>query len=235
MADYARAIELKPDYVDAYYNRGSAKQTRGDLDGAIADYSKAIELKPEDIDIYSNRGNARKAKGDFNGAMADFTKVIELKPDNVEASRNRGCLRYDLHDFKGALTDFRMVVELDSANDYARFRIWLVRARLGQATAATSELQTYLAARANEKPVDWAPKIGHFLTGQLPEPEFLDAAKNADPGVRAGRVCEAYFYAGSKHLFAGDQSSAMEYFQSSIASNKRTYLELRLAQYGGSL
>jgi hypothetical protein len=30
-----------------YYKSGVAKQTKGDLDGAIADYAKAIQLKPD--------------------------------------------------------------------------------------------------------------------------------------------------------------------------------------------
>ena len=42
-----KAIELKPDYADAYNNRGIARLDSGDLAGAIADYTKAIGLKPD--------------------------------------------------------------------------------------------------------------------------------------------------------------------------------------------
>ncbi|MGD0816264.1 MAG: hypothetical protein ABSA83_21945 [Verrucomicrobiota bacterium] len=122
------------------------------------------------------------------------------------------------------MVDFSKVVELDSSNDYARFRLWLIRARLGEVEAATMELQTYLAGRANGR-LDWASKIGHFLAGQLPEPEFLAAAKNGDQKTTTGQLCEAYFYAASKHLFCGQRPIATDYFQKSIATDKSDYLE----------
>jgi len=58
IADLTKAIELKPDFADAYNNRGIAKHAKGEgwptgdsrrtklLDGAIADLTKAIKLKP---------------------------------------------------------------------------------------------------------------------------------------------------------------------------------------------
>ncbi|WP_277752970.1 tetratricopeptide repeat protein [Microcystis aeruginosa] len=42
MADYNQATNIKPDYADAYNNRGSAKYELGDKQGAIADYNQAI-------------------------------------------------------------------------------------------------------------------------------------------------------------------------------------------------
>ncbi|MBV8846400.1 MAG: tetratricopeptide repeat protein [Bryobacterales bacterium] len=47
IADFTRAIELRPDYAEAYYFRGLAKRAKGDKDGAVADFMKAIGLKPD--------------------------------------------------------------------------------------------------------------------------------------------------------------------------------------------
>ena len=44
IADYNKAIPLKPDYAGAYNYRGRAYRYKGDTDHAIADYDKAIEL-----------------------------------------------------------------------------------------------------------------------------------------------------------------------------------------------
>jgi len=44
---YAEAIRLKPDYADAYYNRGNARGDKGDHNGALKDYAEAIRLKPD--------------------------------------------------------------------------------------------------------------------------------------------------------------------------------------------
>jgi lipoprotein NlpI len=122
------------------------------------------------------------------------------------------------------------VIELNATNDYAHFRVWLSRARLGQTEAATTELQQYLSGRANGKPEDWASQVGHFLAGQMAEPDFLAAAKNADPKTESGQLCEAYFYAGSKRLLAGDKAAATDYFQKSIATGMKAYIEYTTAE-----
>ena len=78
IADYTKAIELKPDFVDAYNNRGLAKANLQDYRGAIADYNKAIELTPDYANAYYNRGSAKAALKDLDGACLDWSKAGEL-------------------------------------------------------------------------------------------------------------------------------------------------------------
>jgi len=44
---YEKAIQLKPDYAEAYNNRGAALQTIGQNERALKNYEKAIQLKPD--------------------------------------------------------------------------------------------------------------------------------------------------------------------------------------------
>jgi len=73
---------IKTDAKDAiaYFSRGSAYQTKGEVDRAIADYDKAIGLKPDHVAAYENRARAYVAKGDYTRAVADVTKAGELTP-----------------------------------------------------------------------------------------------------------------------------------------------------------
>src|SRR5271166_1076835 len=104
--------KLKPDSAEAYYNRGNAKDNKGDSDGAIADYSKAIELKPDYANAYYNRGVAKQAKSDLDGAIADYSKAIELKPDFAQAYYNRGYAKQAKGDLDGAFADFTKAIKL---------------------------------------------------------------------------------------------------------------------------
>ena len=54
-SDYNKALELNPNYADAYFNRGVAYGEKGDYDRAIADYTKVAELKPDFVEVYQSR------------------------------------------------------------------------------------------------------------------------------------------------------------------------------------
>ena len=55
IADYTTAIELKPDYAEAYNDRAFAYYLKGDFDRAITDYTRAIELRPNYPKAYNSR------------------------------------------------------------------------------------------------------------------------------------------------------------------------------------
>src|ERR1017187_4010260 len=113
IADFTKAIELRPDLAISFEYRGKAKQAKGDLDGAIADFTKAIELKPDDAVAYSNRGFAKQAKSDLDGAIADNTKAIELRPDLAISYKYRGEARYAKGDAEGANADYAKAGQLE--------------------------------------------------------------------------------------------------------------------------
>ena len=55
---YNKAITIKPDYAEAYYNMGNALNDQGKLDNAIGAYNKAISHKPNYPNAYNNMGTA---------------------------------------------------------------------------------------------------------------------------------------------------------------------------------
>ena len=113
IADYDKAIQLGPQFADAYYNRGNARSALGDYQGAVADCDKAIQLDPRSADAYYNRGNARSALGDYEGAVADYDKAIEFNPQSADAYYNRGNARNALGDYEGAVADYDKAIQLD--------------------------------------------------------------------------------------------------------------------------
>lgn len=112
IADYDKAIELKPDSVRAYIGRGEVKVSNGDLNGALADYNKAIELNPGGFISYFLRGCVEHAQGNRDGALADFNKTIELSPKYPDAYKQRGEVKKEQGDSDGARADFEKAAEL---------------------------------------------------------------------------------------------------------------------------
>lgn len=109
---YDRAISLKPDYADAYYNRGVVKGKLGQGEDAIADYNEAIRLKPDFVEAYSNRGTAKAELEQRADAITDFDEAIRLKPDYADAYNNRGVEKVELAQRAEAIADYDEAIRL---------------------------------------------------------------------------------------------------------------------------
>jgi lipoprotein NlpI len=199
LADFNKAIEIKPDFTEIYCFRGYVKQCKGDLDGALTDYNKVIDLNSKFAPaVYSMRGLLNYNLHKFTDALVDFRKSCELNSDA-------------------------------KIQDYSHFYIWLIRARLGEQDSATKELQTYLDNRKTGTSDEWPPNVARLLTGQLTEPDFFKAAENSDQQTDKRQHCEAYFYAGSKRLIEGDKTAATDYFDKCLATGCKNLSEYNSA------
>ncbi len=110
-----KAIQLKPDYAEAYRNRGAAKGLLGRYEEAIVDFNKAIDLKSDLVGVYNNRGNAKASLEQYPEAMADYNEAIRLKPDDANTYYNRGITKDKLKLIDEARQDF------EKARDLARY------------------------------------------------------------------------------------------------------------------
>ncbi|MCD8310699.1 MAG: tetratricopeptide repeat protein, partial [Prevotellaceae bacterium] len=75
--DLNRVIELAPDFVYGYYNRGNVFSILKDYRAALADYDKAIELNPDLAEAYFNRGLTHIFLGNNKQGIADLSKAGE--------------------------------------------------------------------------------------------------------------------------------------------------------------
>jgi tetratricopeptide (TPR) repeat protein len=118
IAEFTKAIDLNPKYVEAYYNRGTAYLRTGQHDLAISDCTKAIELDPKYALAYNTRGNAYFEKKQYDEAIADYTIAIELDHKDAKAYHNRGYTYGAKGEFDNAIADFTKATELDPKNAY---------------------------------------------------------------------------------------------------------------------
>ena len=110
---YTEALKLKPDFTDAYNNRGNIYNKKGDFDTAIQDYDRAISLNTKYADAYNNRGAAYYHKGDFDTAIQDYDRAISLNTKYADAYSNRGAVYYHKGDFDTAIQDYNTAIELN--------------------------------------------------------------------------------------------------------------------------
>src|SRR5215204_6460654 len=85
LADYDKAVSLKPDSAIAFLNRGKTHLNLNDLNKAGADFDRSIELDAKDSKAYFNRGSLREKQGELDKAAADYQKAVDLDASNNDA------------------------------------------------------------------------------------------------------------------------------------------------------
>ncbi|MGA2508561.1 MAG: tetratricopeptide repeat protein [Chitinispirillaceae bacterium] len=121
LAQYRKALEIKPDFAEARFNLGFLLANSGRTDEATAQYRKALEIKPGFAEARINLGVLLEDNGRADEAIAQYRKVLEFNPGSIGALTNlaRAFVR------KGRLTDAvpllqRALASAKSAGDERR-------------------------------------------------------------------------------------------------------------------
>jgi serine/threonine protein kinase len=139
IALYNEAINLNPNYVEAYNARGLAHDSLGDKQAAIADYTQAIKINPNYAKAYHNRGNVRSDLGDKQAAIADYTQAIKINPNYIIAYNGRGIARSDLGDKQAAIADYTQAIKINPNYSEAYNNRGIARSDLGDKQAAITD------------------------------------------------------------------------------------------------
>ncbi len=140
--DYTNAIELNPEYAEAYNNRGIAYLSNGDFDNAIADYTEAVEFDPELTDAYKDRAATYLGNNDFDNAIKDYTKAIQLDPDDTNIYNYRGLAHFGNSEVEKAIDDFSRAIQLKPNSADAYYNRGIIQLSLQNWEEAKTDLIT---------------------------------------------------------------------------------------------
>lgn len=116
VADFTQAIQLDPNFADAYSNRGNAYRKLYEYDKAFADFAMAIQINPNSAQNYNYRGLTYNDIYDYDKAISDFTLAIRLDPVYVDAYRNRAFTYDNIKEYEKALLDHVKDINIDPEN-----------------------------------------------------------------------------------------------------------------------
>lgn len=85
IANYDKAIELYPQYTDAWVRKGVTLFDDGRMEEARDCLEQAVRIRPSEFKAVYNRGKLRLHMGDNEGALADLDKATSLKPQHAAA------------------------------------------------------------------------------------------------------------------------------------------------------
>lgn len=116
---YNEAIRLKPNYAEAYNNRGTIYVKLRQYQLAMEDFNKAILLYPNYAEAHYNKGLTYFMIGQYQSAIKYYNKAITLKPDDADAYSNRGNAFNKLGQYQRAILDYNASIQFKPDNPVA--------------------------------------------------------------------------------------------------------------------
>lgn len=117
-----KAIDLNPDFSEAYYNVGISYEQLGKHKDAIEMFKKTIELTPDDANAYYALGYAYYQKRKYKQAIDAFENTVTLKPNNAFAFRKLGSAYLKVGEKDKAREQYQVLKQLDNQLSDELFR-----------------------------------------------------------------------------------------------------------------
>jgi tetratricopeptide (TPR) repeat protein len=179
---YNKALAIKPDYAEAYYNMGVTLQEQGKLEEAIEAYNKSLAIKPDYAEAYNNMGITLQEQGKLEEAIEAYNKALAIKPDYAEAHRHLSQLTKYTTD-TAQMSEVAALLQQADINDSDRCNLFYTNAKmqedLGDLSAAYA---SYVAGGAlRQKLLGYEFTQDEHLFNQIKRtaPKFKDVALNA--------------------------------------------------------
>ena len=141
---YEKAIQLEPNFADAYGGLGVIYWRTGDFDAAIRHCQKAIKIAPENIEFHQNLTQIYWQKGMYDRAAIGYRIILELNPSDENALHHLGIILLSKQAYDEAVSCFQKVLQTDPDNALTHGALGTAYYKLGEEGSAIREFQEVL-------------------------------------------------------------------------------------------
>lgn len=113
---YTEAIAKRPDFSDAYYNRGLVYQILEKNDEALADFSKATELDVKFAPALFKKAEMLQTLQQSEQAATAVELLVKIFPDSAANWTLKGDILLQKADLSGSLSSYDRSLALDSTS-----------------------------------------------------------------------------------------------------------------------
>ncbi len=141
---YQTAIQLEPNFADAYGGLGVIYWRTGDLNAAMRHCQKAIKIAPENIEFHQNLTQMYWQQGMYDRAAIGYRIILELNPSDENALHHLGIILLSKQEYDEAVSCFQKVLQRNPDNALTHGALGTAYYKLGEADLAIREFQEVL-------------------------------------------------------------------------------------------
>jgi Flp pilus assembly protein TadD len=209
IAQYRKAIEINPAYVEALDNLGNALVKQGRFEDGLAQYQKALEINPDFTHARYNLGTALLAEGNLDEAIVQYKEILENDPDDSLVRNSLGDVLVQQGKLDEAVTQYRKVLEDNPDDEEARFKLGNVLFNQGKLKEAIVQYRQVLEIKP-----DYAEAQNNLGTALLANGDTKEAIAQYRKALEIKPdYTEACKNLGNALLRNGDFDEAMACFQ----------------------
>lgn len=143
LAEYRRAVELRPDYVDARMRLGLQLLAGANYTEAVTQFEAVRALVPDRFEVHLNLGDAYRSTKQYDLAKREFDQVVQMRP-------SYGQVHYDI-----ALMYMAQAAEMTGQQQVdterlAQAEFSAYRTQMGASLPRDDQSQTYLDELARQ-------------------------------------------------------------------------------------
>ncbi|MGB8701154.1 MAG: tetratricopeptide repeat protein [Thermosynechococcaceae cyanobacterium] len=191
---YNKALELKPEHVEAWIGRGVALRNLGQHEEALESYDRALKIESNDPELWYTRGSTLNSLGRYEEAIESYDKALELKPEHVEAWIGRGVALDKLGRHGEAIESHDKALEYKPDCHRAWVNRGVALGNLGQYEKAIESCNKALALKSDDATTRFNQACLESRLGKIEQSiKNLQKAIDLDPSFREAAKTDSYF------------------------------------------
>lgn len=229
LAQFDAAAHLTPRDPAVWAWRGQADVWLKHYDDARADAERAIGLGAQGEDLRAARASLAAAfenQTDFVGAAREYRGALAIDED---LNLRRGLLRslWYAGEFKQSMELFRRQAASPMTGDYTPLWLFIMRGRANPDDEEAAKAELAASAPAHPTHVWMDTLVALMLSKTTLESALAEADAAATGQLRAGRRCEADYYAAEQLLMHGQDEPANRLLEEAYWVCPSTYYEAK--------
>ncbi|MDI6688468.1 MAG: tetratricopeptide repeat protein, partial [Desulfobacterales bacterium] len=110
---FSRAIQIKPDFAEAYNNMGVAIERQGNFTEAARHYREALRIKHDYAEAHNNLGVVLAKQGNFTEAIRHYLKALQINSKYESAHNNLGNAMAQQGNFETAVYHYQKALRIN--------------------------------------------------------------------------------------------------------------------------